>query len=551
MSSADKDDQVAAPVADPEATPTPDGAEGAEGDAVQLDENGKPISKSALKKQAKMAEAAARKAKAEAERAAKLAEQESKRAAVLEESKSRKLDNKLGPAPDCSVADSLSQVGKRVRMHGWASLLRRQGDVKGGIIFVDLRDGTGVPNTVQVVMSGELTRTYDALTMSREATMYVWGTLQTYDRAYVEKAEDGSETKRTVTCVELIADYWELVHGSAADIESVVTRDSNPDTLLDQRHLVLRQTRHIYIMRLRSIILQCFREHFFGKGYFEVTPPTIVQTQVEGGSTLFKFDYFGSQAYLTQSSQLYLETAVPALGKVFCVMPSFRAEKHRTRRHLSEYTHFEGELGFITFDDLLQTLEDMVVGVSELVVAKAGDLLKVVNPKFAPPKRGFRRMAYTDAIEWLNAHNVFKDEAKQERYEFGDDIPEAPERLMVDTIGEPIMLTRFPTSMKPFYMQRVAGDERFTESCDLLVPGVGEIVGSSMRTWDLDKLLAGFKHEGIDPSTYYWYNDLRKYGSCPHGGWGLGVERFVCWMLGIEHIRDACLYPRFTGRAQP
>ncbi len=500
-------------------------------------------SKAQIKKEAKMAAIAERKAKAEAERAARDAETSAadaaKRAAMLEEAKKITIANdetKLGAATEISVADIANYVDKRVKMHGWAHKLRRQ----GGIIFVELRDGTGVPNTVQCVMSGDVAKTYDALTMSREATMYLWG-----------KLASNTNKKTGQAVVELLVDYFELVHPSCAEIENVYNDKSLPDQLLDQRHLVLRDTRNTYIMRLRSHILQCFREHFYGKGFYEVTPPTIVQTQVEGGSTLFKFDYFGSAAYLTQSSQLYLETCVPVLGKVFCSMPSFRAEKHRTRRHLSEYTHFEGEMGFIKFDDLLQTLEDMVVGVAELLVAKHGDLLKEINPNFKIPERPFLRMDYSDAVKWLNEHNIYKDEETKEHYVFGDDIPEAPERKMTDTIGRPIFLCRFPSSMKPFYMQRVAGNEDLTESVDVLVPGVGEIIGGSMRSWDLEKLLAGFKHEGIDPSTYYWYNDLRKYGSCPHGGWGLGLERYVCWILGLDHIRDACLYPRFTGRAQP
>lgn len=503
------------------------------------DDEGNVISQAAYKKLQKAKSVAAKKAAAEAERAKKAAEGEqkeaAKRAAMLEEAKSIKLENKLGDAPLITVAEVFQHEGKRVKIQGWAHSLRRQAH----LMFIDLRDGTGVPNIVQVVFDSQTAKTYEGLTMAREATICVWGTLN--------KAVN---KKTGVEVMELQVDYWELVHGSDASIENVFNEHTAPDQLLDQRHLVLRQTKFIYIMRLRSIIMQCFREHFWGKGFYEVTPPTIVQTQVEGGSTLFKFDYFGSAAYLTQSSQLYLETVVPVLGKVFCVMPSFRAEKSKTRRHLSEFTHFEGEVGFITFDDLLNILEDMVVSVAEMLVQKAGPLLKEVNPGFKPPKKPFKRLDYEDAIKWLNDHNIPNEETK-EPWKFGDDIPEGPERKMTDTIGEPIFLCRFPTSMKPFYMQRVKDRPELTESCDLLMPGVGEIVGSSMRSWDLDQLLKGFEHEGIDPKTYYWYNDLRKYGSCPHGGWGLGFERYICWILGIEHIRDSCLYPRFVGRAQP
>jgi len=298
-------------------------------------------------------------------------------------------------------------------------------------------------------------------------------------------------------------------------------------------------------------VTHCFRCHFMDKGYWEVTPPTIVQTQVEGGSTLFKFDYFGEPAYLTQSSQLYLETCVPALGKVFCCLSSYRAEKSKTRRHLSEFTHFEGEVGFLSFEELLNILEDMVVDVAERVLAKAPDMLNFLNPKFTVPKRPFMRMNYADAVKFCRDHDIYKDDEKKEHFEFGDDIPEKPERAMTDMIGVPIFLTRFPAKMKSFYMARCPEDRDLTESVDLLMPGVGEIIGGSMRAWDVDELLRGFEREGINPAPYYWYTDLRRWGTQPHGGWGLGMERYLCWMLGQQHIRDVCLYPRMLGRCQP
>lgn len=507
---------------------------------VVLGADGEPISKAALKKMKKMEEAAkkkAEKAAAAAEKnAAENAAKEAARLQAIEEAKSIVLveDATLPVAKKVTVAEALESSGQRVKITGWVSQLRRQ----GFMLFIELRDGTGFPNTIQCVLEGNNAKCYNALSIAREATVTLFGSIV-----------DAKLNKKGG--VEMKVDYWEVISPSSADIENVYNKESHPDVLLDHRHLVLRESRNIYIMRLRSIVMQCLREHFWSKDFYEVTPPTIVQNQVEGGSTLFKFDYFGSAAYLTQSSQLYLETCVPVLGKVFCAMPSFRAEKSRTRRHLSEYTHFEGEMGFITFEDLLSTLEDMVVSVAELLEKKAGPMLRHINPNFSVPKRGFKRMDYVDAIAWLKEHNVYKNEETKEFYEFGDDIPEAPERKMTDTIGEPIFLCRFPTEMKPFYMCRDSVDPTVTESVDLLMPGVGEIIGGSMRAWDLDIILDGLKKEGIDASTYYWYNDLRKYGSCPHGGWGLGVERYICWVLGLDHIRDSCLYPRFTGRATP
>jgi asparaginyl-tRNA synthetase len=316
---------------------------------------------------------------------------------------------------------------------------------------------------------------------------------------------------------ELQADYWEVIGLSPSGDDAVTNKinaDANPEVLYDQRHLVIRGETASGVLKARHGVVRAFRDFFDNRGFFEVTPPLMVQTQVEGGSTLFSFKYYGEEAYLTQSSQLYLETVLPSLGDVYCISESFRAEKSHTRRHLSEwvactfqflhpinpslllsrYTHIEAECPFIDFDGLLSLLENMVCHVVDTVLAGPyGDIVRQLNPDFKAPKRPFRRMDYVDAIAWLKENNVKKEDGSF--YEIGEDIPEAPERRMTDTIGEPIFLCRFPVEIKSFYMKRCPEDRRYTESVDVLMPGVGEIVGGSMRISDL---VSGLLRRGVD-----------------------------------------------------
>ncbi|RKP22220.1 YHR019Cp-like protein [Syncephalis pseudoplumigaleata] len=277
--------------------------------------------------------------------------------------------------------------------------------------------------------------------------------------------------------------------------------------------------------------MRSFREHFHTRGYTEVMPPCMVQTQVEGGSTLFSLDYYGEKAYLTQSSQPYLEMCLPAMGDVCCMAESYRAETSHTRRHLSQYTHLEAELAFIDFGGLLNAIEG------------------VLNLGFKKPVRPFMRIYYKDAIAYLNEHGIKREDGKD--FGFGDDIPEAPECTMTDAIGRPIMLCRFPAEIKSFYMKRCKDDPRVTESVNVLMPGVGEIVGGSMRISNIDELMVGYKREDIDSTLYYWFTDQRKYGTTEHGGYGLGIERSLEWILNHYTVRECCLYPRFTCRCLP
>ncbi|CAB3375293.1 Hypothetical predicted protein [Cloeon dipterum] len=372
-----------------------------------------------------------------------------KRNKNLEEAKkiTLKEDASLPVATKTKIQACEQYRGSRVKVYGWVHRLRRQGK---SLMFITLRDGTGY---LQCVLNDLLCQTYDALTLSTEASVLLYGTLQVVP-----------EGKNAPGGHELQVDFWELIGDAPpGGADAILNEDSHPDVQLDNRHIMIRGENTAMILKMRSILMQAFRSHYFDRGYFEVTPPTLVQTQVEGGATLFTLNYFGEDAYLTQSSQLYLETVLPAMGDVFCIAQSYRAEQSRTRRHLAEYTHIEGECPFITFEEMLDRLEDLVCDVVQRVLdSPFGYMVKELNPDFKQPKRPFRRMNYSEAIEYLKTNNITKEDGSF--YEFGEDIPEMPERKMTDAINEPIMLCRFPAEIKSFYMAKCPEDKRLTES---------------------------------------------------------------------------------------
>ncbi|VDP87019.1 unnamed protein product [Echinostoma caproni] len=431
-------------------------------------------------------------------------------------------------------------------------------------------------------------RTVDAIQLSTESTIRVYGLIR---QVLQGKAAPGN--------VELQADYWELIgKGPAGGVEEVCNAKSEVDVLLDNRHLTIRWERYSKIFRAVSIICGECHGYFRDQGYIElplqnmactrisphctlyrasfvcvsyttssihlvpfsaqVHPPTLVQTPMEDLSEVFTFPYFGETACLSQSAQLYLESCVPAFGDCYSVTHCYRSEKSRTRRHLAEFIQFEAEFAFIDLSELINKIESMIVDISKRVMDKAGDLIHEINPKFVPPQKPFKRVRYDEALDILNQWGITKDDLTP--FSFGDPITEGVERRLVDRIGEPVLLTHFPVTFKVFYMQHSVEDPRVTDSVDLLIPGVGEVVGGSMRMTDAEGLLKGYKEQGLDPSVCYWYTDLvrdvvicptRRFGTFPHGGYRLGFERYCMWVLGQDHIRNVTLYPRFTSRCLP
>ncbi|KAH8930453.1 asparaginyl-tRNA synthetase [Atractiella rhizophila] len=412
--------------------------------------------------------------------------------------------------------------GKRVKVGGWVHRLRAQ----KGLAFVVLRDGYGY---LQAVFAGkELSSA--AANLPAESTLYLTGELKKVPEG--QTAPGGHE---------LVVDWFEVVGLAPAEGESFtnkIQKEAGPEVLADLRHLVLRGENASAVLKVRSALMRSFRHTYENMSILEVTPPY----------------YYGQPAYLTQSSQLYLETCLPSLGDVFTVQESFRAEKSHTRRHLSEFTHLEAELAWLNFDQLVDHIEELICSTLDHLLSDPAnralvDSLQEEGKPFVPPQRPFIRMDYREAIKWLNEHGIKNDVG--EDHKVGDDIKEAAERKMTDTIGRPVFLMRFPKEIKSFYMKLCPGDEAYTESCDLLMPGVGEIVGGSMRISDLDQLMEGYKREGIDPTPYYWFTDQRRYGTTEHGGYGLGVERFLAWLTNRYTVRECSLFPRWMGRATP
>ncbi|SZF06123.1 unnamed protein product [Blumeria hordei] len=508
----------------------------------------KEPAKSAIKKAQSALDAHKKKLLKQQQVATQEAERETTRLKNLEDAKKVVIeeDSSLPEATKITIRDKSIVLGDgdtrgaRVKVSGRIHRLREQKQAT----FLTLIDGYG---HLQCVLVGTLTKTYDALTFAQGTSLIVYGEMRKVPLG--QTAPDGRE---------LHVDYYKVIGRSPSDAEAITNKvsaqqDQWESSMLDNRHLVIRGDTASSVLKVRSAVEWAFAKAYRELCFTKISPPAFVQTQVEGGSSLFELDYYGEKSYLTQSSQLYLETALPSLGNVYCIEKSFRAEKSLTRRHLSEYTHVEAELDFIDFQDLLDHIEYLISTVISTILEdpEIHRIINQLNPGFVVPNRPFKRMRYDEAIKWLNAQDppILNEEGNP--HVFGDDIAEAAERRMTDIINLPILLTHFPTEIKAFYMKKDESDARVTESVDVLMPGVGEIIGGSMRMEGYEELMEAYKREGISPKEYYWYTEQRKYGTSPHGGYGLGLERFVAWICKQHSVRTCCLYPRFMGRCKP
>jgi asparaginyl-tRNA synthetase len=401
----------------------------------------------------------------------------------------------------------------------------------GKIWFLILRDGTGYCQCV--VVKGNVTDEIFAVEpkLTQESSLSVTGLVKKDDRSV-----GGYEIE--VKSLEL--------HQIAEDYP-ISPKDHGTAFLMDNRHLWLRSKRQNAILRIRHEILRSCRDYLDDNGFIQVDTPIFTANACEGTTTLFKTDYFGRSAYLTQSGQLYNEAAAMAVGKTYCFGPTFRAEKSKTRRHLTEFWMLEPEIAYCDLEEDMAWAEGLLISVVERILDRCGDLLEILErdtSKLSQVKGPFPRISYTEAVEILHKNG--------EEIEWGEDFGGGHETVISDQFDLPVIVHRFPATIKAFYMKRAPEDEKVVLGMDILAPeGFGEIVGGSQREEDPDLLLERMKEEGLNPDDFQWYLDLRKYGSVPHSGFGLGIERLVSWICGLPHIRETIPFPRTLTRLEP
>jgi len=418
-------------------------------------------------------------------------------------------------------------VGQTVTLRGW--IYNRTS--KGKLHFVRLRDGTGIAQCV-VFKGGVSEELFEAVgAAGQESSLVLTGEVKADARA-PGGFELGVSDGRVLQAVQ---DY------------PITPKEHGTDFLLSRRHLWLRSKRQWAILRIRDAIITAIRGFFDERGFVCIDSPIFTPAACEGTSTLFEVDYFGDTAFLTQSGQLYAEASAMAFGKVYTFGPTFRAEKSKTRRHLTEFWMIEPEMAFADLADVMDLAEDMICHIVQQVLERRKPELEVLerdSSKLECIQKPFPRMTYAAAGEILAAH-------PDSKFVAGEDFGAPDETILSELHDRPVMITNYPAEVKSFYMKR--SEDGATALCvDMIAPeGVGEIIGGSQREDDYETLLARIEAQDLPREHFEWYLDLRRYGSVPHAGYGLGLERTVGWICGVEHVRETSPFPRMMTRIEP
>jgi asparaginyl-tRNA synthetase len=426
---------------------------------------------------------------------------------------------------------SPDNVGKEVTIRGWVYRLRKQKENA----FVLVRDDRG--GVIQCIFPADR-----VANLTIESSVEVTGVVSQDARA----PEGGYEIKGK-----------EVKAFNVAGTDYPIGEYQSNELLLDKRHLALRTRKMVAMAKIRATVLDLGRRWFVDNGWMEVTAPTIVKGAVEGGSTLFKLKYFDEEAYLSQSAQLYLEAMIFSLGPVWSLTPSFRAERSRTVRHLAEFSHLEAEAPWVTLDDILKVQEQLVSYIIQNTIKERAEELAYLKrdvtdlKKVEPP---FERLPYDKAIEMLRSKGfmITQDDGSKREIRIGDDLNIDSERELTKDADKPIFVVGYPIAVKPFYVKEDPDRKGAGLAADMLAPaGFGEITSGGLREDDIVSITERIKKEGLNPAAYDWYLDLRKYGSVPHGGFGLGIERLMRWITNADDIKDTVLFPRTMSRVTP
>jgi asparaginyl-tRNA synthetase len=439
-------------------------------------------------------------------------------------------------SPVTTIAEIGKHEGQSVTLRGWLYNLRESGK----LLFPQFRDGSGVIQGV-VPKNAVTPEVFEAIkTLTQESSVIVEGKVRADKRA-----PGGYELD--------VANVQVVQRVPESDPYPITPKEHGTEFLMEHRHLWVRSQRQASILRVRAEIVKSVRDFFDERGFTLTDPPILTPAACEGTSTLFPVDYFEEQAYLTQSGQLYIEATAMALGKVYSFGPTFRAEKSKTRRHLTEFWMVEPEVAYAQLDDLMDLAEGLIsFVVKRCVERRRADLLAIGRDvsKLEKIEAPFPRISYDDAVK--NLQEGHAKGALETKFEWGGDLGSPDETYLSAQFDKPVMVHRYPAKVKAFYMEPDPQRPELALCVDVLAPeGYGEIIGGSQRMASHELLVQRIHEHGLPEEAFKWYLDLRKYGSVPHGGFGMGIERAVAWICGLEHVRETIPFPRMLNRLYP